>query len=405
MPAIQHAKLSASSAHRWLNCPGSVEFSSFYKSRDTFYTKEGSLAHELAETMIKKLIGIDETTTKDVNKVVKRVKTFYEHEVGKEEADKLTKEMRAFIKDYVDWVSEEHNVGLKQDQNTLILLETRFDLDPYIPEGFGTADVTLLYGDTLHIIDLKYGRGVLVEAYDNPQLMIYALGVLHDVADMMDKPVKTIKMSINQPRRDHVSTYEVYADDLETWAEDVLKPKARRAFYEHDLEHVPGDWCTFCPAKDDCIARMEHFQELAEIRERYFDINAMSSEDISRILELGPSVTAFIESVKKKALNDAMEGHPPEGWKLVAGRSRRRFDIPENEVAALALKAGVPRDDLYETKLVSLTQIEKIMKKPIFAKVYDGKITKTSGTPVLAPESDKRQALNLSAAEDFAEDL
>ena len=405
MPPLQHAKLSASSAHRWLNCPGSVEFSSFYPSRDTFYTKEGSLAHALAEVLLKKAIGIDATTTKDVNKVVRRVKQFYEVGTNAEGAEKFTKEMRTFIKDYVDWVLEEFNAGRKQDPNTLILLETKFDLEPYIPEGFGTADVTLLYGDTLHIIDLKYGRGVLVDAYDNPQLMIYALGVLHDVADMMDRPVKTVKMSINQPRRDHVSTYEVYADDLEAWAEDVLKPKARRAFYEHDLEHVPGDWCTFCPAKDDCVARMEHFQELAEIREKYFDINAMSSEDISRILELGPSVTAFIESVKKKALNDAMEGNPPKGWKLVAGRARRRFDIPENEVAALALKAGVPREDLYETKLVSLTQLEKLMKKPVFASVYDGKITKASGTPVLAPESDKRQALTLSAAEDFAEDL
>ena len=166
MPPLQHAKLSASSAHRWLNCPGSVEFSSFYPSRDTFYTKEGSLAHALAEVLLKKAIGIDATTTKDVNKVVRRVKQFYEVGTNAEGAEKFTKEMRTFIKDYVDWVLEEFNAGRKQDPNTLILLETKFDLEPYIPEGFGTADVTLLYGDTLHIIDLKYGRGVLVDAYD-----------------------------------------------------------------------------------------------------------------------------------------------------------------------------------------------------------------------------------------------
>lgn len=405
MPPLKHAKLSASAAHRWLNCPGSVEFSSYYKSYDTVYTREGSLAHALAEAMLKKAVGIDGTTTKDVNKVLKRVKLFYEEHNDADTVQRLVKEMKAYIKDYVDWVLEERNVGLKQDPNTLILLETEFSLDRYIPEGFGTADVTILYGDTLHIIDLKYGRGVLVDAHDNPQLMIYALGVLHDVADMLDIPVKTVKMSINQPRRDHVSTFEVYADDLEAWAEDILKPKAQRAFYEHDLEHIPGDWCTFCPAKEDCIARMEHFKELAEIRERYFDINAMSSEDIGKVLELGPSVNAFVESVKKKALNDALEGKPPEGWKLVAGRSMRRFTISENEIASLALGAGVLREDLYETKLVPLTKIEKLVGKKHFEVLFNGKVSKTSGTPVLAPEGDKRPALTLSAQEDFAEDL
>lgn len=402
MPPTKHAKLNASSAHRWLNCPGSVEFSTFYKSPETFYTKEGSLAHELAEVMIKKSLG--KKTQKDVNLVTKRVKSFYERYPDKGDPMNNVKELKAYVKEYVDWVLEEYASAVKEDPGAVIFLETLFELEPFIPEGFGTADVTIIYGDVLHIIDLKFGRGVLVDAYDNPQLMIYALGVLHDVAEMLGINIKTVRMSINQPRRDHISTWEVYTDDLEAWAEDVLKPKAFRAFYETGLEHVPGDWCMFCPAKEDCIARMAHFEELAEIQQKYFDVNALSPDDVARVLASANSVVSFIESVKKKALADGLDGSPPPGYKVVAGIAKRRFNIPENEVAAIALKAGAPREELYETKLISLTKIEKLLKKSTFEQVFAGKVSKTSGSPVLAPESDKRPAFD-SVESDFEEDI
>ena len=387
MPEI-HAKLSSSASKRWLGCPGSVKLSEHYPNGSSIYADEGTIAHGVAEGMISK-------DDKLVQKYEVEAAKFYgEHP----ELNGTFLEMKMILQPYVDYVFEEYAEQVHEDEAAQLMTEERVDLTEYIPGGFGTSDVVILRQGRLHIIDLKYGKGVAVSAEDNPQLKLYALGTLARFDMLYD--IKDVVMTIYQPRLDNVSTDTIKAKDLYAWGEEVIKPGAQLALSEDAPVHA-GDWCQFCPARYDCKERARDAMEL----QKYLGRMVLSPEEIAEILGKIDRLTKFAEDIKDSALTKALDGEEIPGWKVVEGRSIRKYVGSEEEIVRQCEGAGYDQALLYERKLLTITNMEKLMGKKQFAEVLGAYVEKPEGKPTLAPESDKRPAItNNSAAEDFADE-
>ena len=387
MPEL-HAKLSSSASKRWLGCPGSVKLSEHYPNGSSIYADEGTIAHGVAEGMINK-------DNKLVQKYEVEADKFYaEHP----ELNGTFLEMRMILQPYVDYVFEEYAEQVHEDEAAQLMTEERVDLTEYIPGGFGTSDVVILRQGRLHIIDLKYGKGVSVSAEDNPQLKLYALGTLARFDMLYD--IEDVVMTIYQPRLDNVSTDTIKAKDLYAWGEEVIKPGAQLALSEDAPVHA-GDWCQFCPARYDCKERARDAMEL----QKYLGQMVLSPEEIAEILGKIDRLTKFAEDIKDSALTKALDGEEIPGWKVVEGRSIRKYVGSEEEIVRQCEGAGYDQALLYERKLLTITNMEKLMGKKQFAEVLGAYVEKPEGKPTLAPESDKRPAItNNSAAEDFADE-
>ena len=387
MPEL-HAKLSSSASKRWLGCPGSVKLSEHYPNGSSIYADEGTIAHGVAEGMINK-------DDKLVQKYEVEAAKFYgEHP----ELNGTFLEMKMILQPYVDYVFEEYAAQVHEDGAAQLMTEERVDLTEYIPGGFGTSDVVILRQGRLHIIDLKYGKGVSVSAEDNPQLKLYALGTLARFDMLYD--IEDVVMTIYQPRLDNVSTDTIKAKDLYAWGEEVIKPGAQLALSEDAPVHA-GDWCQFCPARYDCKERARDAMEL----QKYLGQMVLSPEEISEILGKIDRLTKFAEDIKESALTKALDGEEIPGWKVVEGRSIRKYVGSEEEIVRQCEGAGYDKALLYERKLLTITNMEKLMGKKQFAEVLGAYVEKPEGKPTLAPESDKRPAItNNSAAEDFADE-
>ena len=387
MPEL-HAKLSSSASKRWLGCPGSVKLSEHYPNGSSIYADEGTIAHGMAEGMISK-------DDKLVQKYEVEADKFYgEHP----ELNGTFLEMKMILQPYVDYVFEEYAAQVHEDGAAQLMTEERVDLTEYIPGGFGTSDVVILRQGRLHIIDLKYGKGVSVSAEDNPQLKLYALGTLARFDMLYD--IEDVVMTIYQPRLDNVSTDTIKAKDLYAWGEEVIKPGAQLALSEDAPVHA-GDWCQFCPARYDCKERARDAMEL----QKYLGQMVLSPEEIAEILGKIDRLTKFAEDIKDSALTKALDGEEIPGWKVVEGRSIRKYVGSEEEIVRQCEGAGYDQALLYERKLLTITNMEKLMGKKQFAEVLGAYVEKPEGKPTLAPESDKRPAItNNSAAEDFADE-
>ena len=388
MPEL-HAKLSSSASKRWLGCPGSVKLSEHYPNGSSIYADEGTIAHGVAEGMINK-------DDKLVQKYEVEAAKFYgEHP----ELNGTFLEMKMILQPYVDYVFEEYAEQVHEDEAAQLMTEERVDLTEYIPGGFGTSDVVILRQGRLHIIDLKYGKGVSVSAEDNPQLKLYALGTLARFDMLYD--IEDVVMTIYQPRLDNVSTDTIKAKDLYAWGEEVIKPGAQLALSEDAPVHA-GDWCQFCPARYDCKERARDAMEL----QKYLGQMVLSPEEIAEILGKIDRLTKFAEDIKDSALTKALDGEEIPGWKVVEGRSIRKYVGSEEEIVRQCEGAGYDQALLYERKLLTITNMEKLMGKKQFAEVLGAYVEKPEGKPTLAPESDKRPAItNNSAAEDFADEF
>lgn len=386
--STKHHPLGASGAHRWINCPGSVRLSDQYPQGSTVYADEGSLAHECAEQLIK--------TGKVTKKLKNQVDAFYaDHpELGAGSADQMIRS----LEDYVDFVSEGKQEQIREDPATVLETEQRVDLNRWIPGGFGTADVILVRTGYLHIIDLKYGKGVPVSAENNPQLRLYALGAL-DALDPVYE-IKEVAMTIYQPRLDSVSTDKLSAEELYLWGDSIVKPAAKTAMAE-DAPFMAGDWCQFCPARRECRERTEYYLALEE----YKDKALLKPAEIAAVLKDVDGLVKWAQDLKDGVLTRALEGENFPGWKVVEGRSIRKYAGTEEEIVKQCEGAGYDRALLYERKLLGITGMEALMGKKRFAEVLGGYVDKPPGKPTLAPESDKRPAITgNSAAEDFADE-
>lgn len=361
-----HALLSPSAAHRWMNCPPSACLEREFPSSSSEVAAEGTAAHALCEHKLRKLLKLRS----------KRPQSDFEDD-----------EMDRCSDDYVSFVQEQ----MGEIPSPMVLVEQRLDLTRYVPEAFGTADCIIVGGDRLHIVDFKYGMGVLVEAEHNPQMMLYALGALELLDGIYD--IQKISVSIFQPRRENVCTWSLPKEELLRWARDDLVEKARLA-YASEGEYCAGKWCTFCRAAVRCRARAEEKLRLAKEEFKYPPL--ITDEEIEDVLGEIPELIKWANAILAYATDAAVNhGKAWTGFKIVEGRSVRRYK-DEDAVAREAELAGYT--DIFDRKLISLTQMEKSMGKKAFTDILGGLIEKPPGKPTLVPISDKRPEIHTGSA-------
>ena len=368
----EHAILSASLSHRWLNCTPSARLELEFEGETTEAAKEGTAAHALCEHKVKKAL----------RKRSRRPTSEYDSD-----------EMEECTDSYTSFVMEQYELAKQSCKDPVILIEQRLDFSCYVPDGFGTGDCLIISDDKLHIIDFKYGIGVLVEAQDNPQMKLYALGALQIYGMLYD--IKEVDMTIFQPRRENISTWTMTVEDLKEWGEKVLKPTAEMAF-KGEGEYHPGEWCTFCRAAVRCRARAQEKLKLAESEFKAPPL--LTDAEIEEILTVIPDLTKWANDVVAYATDAAVNhGKQWDGFKIVEGRSVRKFR-DEKEVAEAAKSAGY--EDIYKQSLISLTEMEKLMGKQGFKEILGDLVYKAPGKLTLVPDTDKRPAVNVTNAND-----
>ncbi len=367
MPPNDHALLSASSSHRWLNCNPSARLEREFADRETTAAAEGTAAHALAE-----------------HKLKRRLKLRSERPVSPFDTD----EMETCTDDYADFVMEQVTKERRRDPDTQVFIEQRLDFSCYVPEGFGTGDCLIVSRGRIHIIDLKYGQGLLVDSEENPQMMLYALAALKQYEEQYQ--IKKVKLTIFQPRRDNVSTWETTVAKLKKWATKDLVPKAQKAF-RGEGEYCPGEWCIFCKAAVKCRARAEDKLRLAQSEFKMPPL--LTDAEIESVLAKLPDIKKWADEIQEYALAKALAGKEWAGFKLVEGRSVRKY-TDESAVVKAANEAGY--HDIYKQSLISITEMEKLMGKAEFSKVLGALVTKPQGKPTLVPDTDKRQAITVS---------
>lgn len=370
----KHALLSASSADRWLHCPPSARLSESYEDKGSDYAAEGTDAHSLCEYKLKKALGM-------------------EADDPTENLSWFNQEMDDHATGYAAYVLEQVEAAKESCSDPVVLIEQRVDFSRWVKQGFGTADCIIIADGTLQIIDFKYGLGVLVSAEENPQIMCYGLGAL-EIFDCLYE-IDTVRMTIYQPRRENLSTYELSREDLLRWADETLTPAADLAF-AGDGNFLCGEWCGFCKAKNACRARAKANLELAKYEFKLPPL--LTDEDVEEILSKVDDLVAWASDIKDYALQQAISGKVWTGFKLVEGRSNRKY-VNDAAVAAAVEKAGF---DPYEQKLLGITAMQKLLGKARFEEVLAGLVEKPQGKPTLVPESDKRPAMN-NAKSDFNE--
>ena len=358
-----HAFLSASSAHRWLNCTLSPMLEKDIPDTVNEYTEEGTLAHEIAETILKHAIGtISDEEHDRILQELKEHESFYEG-------------MLEEVKVYTDYCLSKYGK---------VYVEYTLDLSPYVPESFGTADCVVIHDHQIEVVDLKFGKGVEVSPKDNPQLMLYGLGALEAFDYIYD--IEEVIMSVAQIRLHDVESYTMKAEDLRKWGEEVVKPKAQLAF-EGKGETKAGEWCTFCKMKDRCKTRSQY---LLESYEKYKGKEELKPEELAEILEKAKDIKKWLSDVEKYALDLALKGTDIPGFKVVEGRSNRIIVDPD-ALAKVLINLGYNEQEIFELK--SITALEKLLGKKKFAEISQKYITKPEGKPTLAKMSDKRQEL------------
>ncbi|XJZ27678.1 DUF2800 domain-containing protein [Bacillota bacterium Lsc_1132] len=372
----KHAILSASGAHRWMNCTPSARLELEFDDNSGEAAAEGTAAHALSE-----------------HKLRRALKMRSKKPVSPYDSD----EMDTFTDGYVEFVLEIIERAKQSCNDPLVLIEQRLNFSKYVPDGFGTGDCLIISDGTLHIIDFKYGQGVLVSAEENPQMKLYALGALELFDGIYD--IDTVSMTIYQPRRENISTSTVSKESLYQWAEEVLKPKAELAF-AGDGNYRPGEWCQFCRAAVKCRARAEAKMKLATFEFALPPL--LSDEEIAEILSSIGDLTSWANEIMAYATDAAVNhGKQWPGFKVVEGRSNRKY-TDEEAVAEAAKNAGYR--DIYKQSLITITEMEKLMGKPKFNEILGGLVMKPPGKPTLVPVSDKRPEMNTSSAKnDFME--
>lgn len=372
-----HALLSASSAHRWLACPPSAVAAEAYPAQDTEFTREGTLAHEVAEYTVR------------TNPAV-----HFDLDAYLGEHHGCDQEMIDHALGYRDYIQE-----LTKSDTAVVLLEQRVDFSPWVPDGFGTCDCIILQGDTMTVIDYKYGVGVPVAAEDNPQMKLYALGALNDYGIAYD--VAKVEMHIYQPRINNISVDSLTVEDLMEWAEKVVKPTAAKAA-KGKGDYSAGAHCKFCPHAGRCRELTKTCTEYVEAHSLRVAVPVLAPHEVAEVLQMEPLVTLWLKRVKAQALNTLMDGGEVPGYKVVEGRASREW-VDELRVAERLRAADFSTEDFTKTELLSPAAMEKALGKKKVAELLPDLIDKKSGAPTVVPASDKRPPLDrlAEAQKDF----
>lgn len=369
----KHALLSASGAHRWLECTPSAQLELQFPQSTSEYAEEGTAAHELCELTARYWLG-------EISEA--------EYENQRDELAKgkyYNAEMQECANDYAKFVAEKTAAARETCEDAFTALEVRVDFSKYVKDGFGTGDCIIVSDSVLEIIDFKYGKGVRVEAAGNPQMKLYALGAYLEYNTLFD--IDSVRMTIFQPRLSGVqSSDEITVKELLEWAEKYVKPRAKLA-YKGEGEFAPSEEvCKFCRAKAQCKARADKNLKLFDEAP---DVLLLTPEDAGKILEQAGDIQSWLADLESLVSSTLLAGQPVEGWKMVEGRSNRRF-TDELKVVAAMKAAGYDESLLYERKLITLTQMEKDFGKKAVAETLGELIVKPQGKPTLAPAKDKR---------------
>ena len=375
----EHARLSPSAAHRWLHCTPSIKLEEQFDDQPSVFAEEGTAAHVLGEWKLRMALGSDAG--------IRPVSPFD------------SEEMEQYTDDYRDFCLEQIEEAKRYCKDAVVLIERRVEVDHYATGVFGTADLLIVADEWLTVIDLKYGKGVEVYAEENPQMMIYALGALELLGMLYN--VRNVRMVIYQPRLSNISFYEADAKALIEWGNAVLRPKAELAS-QGEGEFCPGTHCRFCKARFTCRARAEENLQTARFEFRKPDL--LTDEEIAEVLTKARELASWAEDVFLYAEQEALHsGKQWPGYKLVEGRSRRRY-TDETVVGETLRAAGF--FDIYKQSLLGIGEMEKKLGKNVFRELLQHLIEKPDGAPTLVPENDKREALNRDAAakNDFLEE-
>ena len=379
----KHAYLSASSANQWLNCPPSIKASEGIGDKTTTFAEEGTFAHELSELYFSNLY--EELSDKDFKQQLKRYK----------QNEYYSEELREYVEQYVDIVEEKVNEARAQDE-PILFFEHRLDLTRYVPESFGTGDVIIYYNGTVEIVDLKFGKGVEVSALNNPQLRLYGLGSYELLKDFED--IHTIKTTIIQPRLHNVSSESMTADDLVSWGLNVVRPQALKAI-EGKGEFKPGNHCRFCKIRHSCRARAEANLNASK---ELTTPTTLTDDELAELLHKLPDIKRWASDVEEYCREQALENNRNfDGWKVVEGRASRKY--VDNEQVFERLKEHYDPKEISETKVLSISKLEKQIGKKKVAELLSDLVEKPQGKPTLVTEDDKRQPITDSAESDFTE--
>lgn len=372
-----HARFSPSSGKRYLSCPPSLRLEEQFEDEQSPYAAEGSAGHAMAEYLI--------------NRHLKK-------RTRRPTSDYYTEELMEAVEEYASYCIGQIEQARAVCGSPFISVEQKVSLEEHIEGCFGTADMVIATDGKLQIIDLKLGKGVMVDAEENIQLMIYGQGVLDMVSALYD--ISTVELTIVQPRLEHFSTWEISADNLRKWTAEVLEPGARMAL-AGEGEYKAGDHCRFCRARFKCRARADEYLKLAQ--EEFAEPPLMSDDEIAEVLKKADALKRWAEEIYTYAQNEAVVNHKEwPGFKLVLGRSNRKY-TDETDAAEAAKKAGYT--DIYKQSLIGITEMEKLMGKKKFNEILGNYVYKPDGKVTLVPDSDKREAVKTATAEaDFKEE-
>ena len=366
-----HALLSPSAAHRWLHCTAAPRLEQREEDQGSVYAEEGTLAHAYCAKKLKSFLGLP------VEEEETEITALGEHRTG---------EMDEYTDNYAALVIGKYEDARQRTSDARLLVETKLDLTAFIPECSGTADATIIADGTMEVIDFKYGKGVKVEAVENPQMMIYALGAW--AAFNFEYRIEKVRMTIVQPRIDSVSEWELSVAELLEWTNKTLKPKAEEA-YSGDSHTMPGEWCRFCKVRSRCKALATNAEKLTGKG----DPRLLSEKELAEILPKLDTIRTWLSAVEEYTLQQALQGVTYSGYKLVAGRSIRRISDQEAVIKVLSAEYQ-PEDFMRPRELKTITDLERLTGKKRLAELCGQYIVKPEGKPTLVPESDKRPALN-----------
>lgn len=381
-----HAKLSASGSKKWLTCTPSARLEATFPNESSQYASEGSFGHAVFEHRLSGYLGRKQAV---------------EAENQLPDADKYySTELCDAVGEAFDRAVERIEYARSVCNDPVILLEQRLDYSPWVPEGFGTGDLVIIAHNYVEVLDLKMGSGVAVSAFDNSQFRLYALGAYNQFSHLYD--IETVRGTVLQPRLNNYSSEELSADDLLAWAETYVMPRAKLA-WAGEGDFTPGEHCSsgFCRARFTCVARADANFQIAQAEFAFADPELLTDAQIAKILAKADAAIKWLGDVQSHALTQAAAGKTYEGFKLVEGRSNRKYK--DHDAVAATLQAnGVPEEIIYERSLLGITAMEKALGKKKFAELLADQIDKPQGKPVLVAVSDKREAISHSALADFS---
>lgn len=377
MPVL-HAILNASKAKQWLACPPSArlnqKLSERLGDRASPYAAEGTKAHSLSELKLRHELG-------EINDFL------FKEEV--KQLGEIPAEMDRFTNDYVDVVMSRYFEAKKVTPDAELQIEVRLDYGEWVPSGFGTGDAIIVSDRSLEVIDLKYGKGVPIDAVGNPQARCYGLGAIHEFGALYGFDL--VRTTIVQPRLFSVTEETLTREELLAWGEEI-RPIAEQA-WRGEGEFKPGDHCRFCNARGICRARA--LESMGVFVHGFDSPDVIPDEAIPEILRVADTAEQWLKDVRDYARSRAIQGTVYPGWKVVRGKRPGRHFRDEDEVVNRLAHAGFTEDQYCKPKtLMSPSEMEKSIGKAAFDALLADYVTQGEGALTLVPEDDKRPEYN-----------